>query len=201
MTGRSKALTAVFAVLMIVVTVLFSGCSGGPSNLSRLDNGGIKITEGDSVWIWQRSGNTEQLTLNDMLIAVVQGSHVQFTLTGGQKLDVTLDNGMPSTVKMSWRTNIGQDEYAQMDKALSVRDLALQEAGGASAGSLGWVILMLIVIIAGVLLFLYAGRLVNSWKLGGIFSSHDTAKSLLIFKAIGVLLVAIGVIILLVVIF
>ena len=66
---------------------------------------------------------------------------------------------------------------------------------------MGWVVLMLIVVIAGVLLFLYAGRLVNSWKLGGIFSGHDTAKSLLLFKAIGAVLAVIGLLILLAIIF
>lgn len=190
------------AVLMIVVTMVFAGCTVGPSNLSRLDNGGIKITEGNSIWVWERSGNSERLTLNDMLVAVIQGGHAQFTLSGGQKLDVTLDNtGMPATIKMSWGTMVSQDDYAQMNKYLSVREYARQEAGGAQVGSLGWVILLLLVIIAGVLLFLYAGRLVNSWKLGGIFSGHDTAKSLLIFKAIGILVAVVGLIILLAVIF
>ena len=102
---------------------------------------------------------------------------------------------------MSWGTTVSQDDYAQMNKALSVRDMALQAAGGGQAGSLGWAIVLLLVIAAGVLLFLYAGRLVNSWKLGGIFSGHDTAKSLLLFKAIGALVAVAGVIILLAVIF
>ena len=202
MTGRSRALSAMIAVLILAVTVFASGCTGGISNLSRLDGGGYKYTEGDSVWTWERSGNAEQLTLNDMLITVIQGGHAQFTLTSGQKLDVTLDNtGTPATVKMSYGTIVGQNDYTQMNKALSVRDRILQEVGGANTGSLGAVVVLLLVIAAGVLLFLYSGRLVNSWKLGGIFSGHDTAKSLLIFKAIGILVAVVGAIILLVVVF
>ncbi len=202
MSKRSRALVGVIAVLVLAFAVLATGCTGRLSNLSKLENGGYKYTEGDSVWVWEKSGNAEQLTLNDTLITVIQGGHAQFSLTNGQKLDVTLDNtGTPASVKMSYGTVVSQNDYAQMNKALSIRGRILQEVGGAQTGSLGWVILLLIVIAAGVLLFLYAGRLVNSWKLGGIFSGHDTAKSLLLFKAIGAVIAVIGLLILLTVLF
>ncbi len=202
MTRRSRALVVMIAVLVLAVTVFVTGCTGRLSNLSKMDNGGYKYTEGDSVWVWEKSGSAEQLTLNDALITVIQAGHAQFSLTNGQKLDVTLDStGTPATVKMSYGTVISQNDYTQMNKALSIRDRILQEVGGTQTGSLGWVVLLLLLIAAGVLLFLYAGRLVNSWKLGGIFSGHDTAKSLLLFKAIGAVIAVIGLLILLTVIF
>lgn len=202
MTGRSRALFVWIAVLLMVVTLAVSGCTGGLSNLSRMENGGYKYTEGGNIWTWERSGNAEQLSLNDMMITVIQGGHAQFTLTNGQKLDVTMDNtGTPATIKMSYGTVVSQDDYTQMNKVLSVRERILQEVGGAQTGSVGLAIVLVLVIILGVLLFLYAGRLVSSWKLGGIFSGHDTAKSLLLFKAIGIVVAMIGLVIFLVVVF
>lgn len=200
MTGRSRYLSAMLAVLLIGFALAISGCANGQGAFfSRMEDGRLQHMEGSDVWIWDRKGGTAQITLNDKLFAVIQNGMAQFALSEGRSVDVVTDgNGTPLSVRAAYNTILDHSDYDLMNVAFGVH----KKAGGqAQPSSLGWVIFLLIIIIAGVLLFLYAGRLVNSWKLGGIFNGHDTAKSLLLFKAAGALLAIIGFIILLTVIF
>ena len=196
MTGRSRLFAAVLAMLMIV---MMAGCTV-TDTFKRTQDGRVTYTEGNNTWKWERSGGVTQITLNDKLFAVLQNGQARVTLPDTVRtVEVTLDNaGNPVSVKTAWGVVLTQADYATMNTAFFVNTNA---GGQTSSGSVGWVIFLLIVVIAGVLLFVYAGSLVNSWKLGGIFGGNDTAKSLLIVRAIGVAVVVLGVILLLVVIF
>lgn len=199
MMGRSRLFAAMLAVLMIILMAFSAGCTVTDA-FKRTQDGRVEYTEGNNLWKWERSGSTAQITLNDKLFAVVQSGLARVTLPDTvRSVEVTLDSsGTPVSVKTAWGVVLTQEDYATMNTAFFVNT----KAGGQSgSGPLGWVIFMLIVIIAGVLLFVYAGSLVNSWKLGGIFGGNDTAKSLLIVKAIGVVVALLGVILLLVIIF
>lgn len=199
MTGRSRLLTAILAVLIVAVSVAAYGCAARPDAFTRMDDGRLKVVEGSDVWIVDNRASPERITLNDKPFAQISNGIAQIALSESRSLDVVLDgNGKPLSIRAAWNTKLEPQDYALMNEAFRVHD----DVGTKNqTGSLGWVIFLLLVIIAGVLLFIYAGRLVNSWKLGGIFSGHDTAKSLLIFKALGIFLIAIGVILLLTVIF
>lgn len=199
MTGRSRVLAAMLAALMIMIMAVAAGCASGRNVFKRAQDGRLEYTEGSDVWKWDRKGNTAQILLNDKLFAVLQNSVAHVSLPDGRSLDVTVDgNGAPVSVKAAWGLALSQSDYKLMSTAFFVNN----EAGNqGQPSSLGLVILLLIVAVAGVLLFIYAGSLVNSWKLGGIFGGNDTAKSLLIVKASGIFLVAVGVILLLIVIF
>jgi hypothetical protein len=190
MTCRSRFAAILLAALIVFISIAASGCTGGP----------YQITEGSDVWTLAHKGSSTEVMLNSKLYAVMQNGTANVFLPDGRSLDVSFDNsGSPvSITRMAWEVQLSQQDYAQMNTAFYV---FRQSAGQSAQGSLGWVIFLLIVIVAGVLLFIYAGTLVNSWKLGGIFSGNDTARSLLIFKAIGILLIVIGTIILLAVIF
>jgi hypothetical protein len=203
MTGRSRFHTAVLAVLILILMASAAGCAVS-SAFRRTGDGRIEYTvgEGDSkeIWTWERTGSTAQITYNSKLFASVQSGLARITLPDGlRSAEVTLDGkGTPVSVKTAWGVALTQADYTLMNTAFYVNN----EAGGLGSSSpLGWVIFLIIVIIAGVLLFVYAGSLVNSWKLGGIFGGTDTAKSLLIVKAAGIFVVIVGVLILLVVIF
>lgn len=199
MTGRSRLLTAILAVLIVVISVAATGCATGPDALTRLEDGRFKYSDGDSVWILDNRRSPEQILLNDKLYAVLQNGLATITLPDGRSIDVVMDgNGEPQSIRAHWNTVLEHHDYAQMNMVFSVHKMAGNQN---QTGSLGWVIFLLLVIIVGIVLFIYAGQLVNSWKLGGIFNGHDTAKSLLVFKTLGILLMVIGVIILLAVIF
>lgn len=190
MTGRSRLFTVLLAVLILTITFTAAGCV--PSRQEH--------PIGSDVWIWEHKGNADQITLNEKLFAVIQNGAAQISLPpDGRAVTVALDkDGEPATIRATWGITITHEDYSLMSAAFSVYK---SYHGQGQTGSGGWVILLLIVVAAGLLLFLYAGRLVNSWKLGGIFGGHDTAKSLLLFKAIGILLMIVGGIVLLVVIF
>jgi hypothetical protein len=200
MTRRSRLLAAILAVLTILIMVAAAGCASGQNLFTRMKDGRLEHTEGANDWIWNDNNGTVQITLNDKLFAVIAGGRAQISLPpDGRSVDVTTgSSGEPISVKAAWGVLLSQSDYALMNEAFNVNKLA---GGQGHSGSLGWVIFLLLVIIVGVLLFVYAGRLVNSWKLGGIFSGRDTAKSLLLFKALGILVIVVGVIILLAVIF
>lgn len=199
MAGRSRLWTVMLAVMILFVAVAAGGCAVGRNPFTRMADGGMKYTEGDDVWVWDRAGGIVQITLNDKLFAVLQRGSARISLPDGRTLDVLLDgNGEPMSAKVSWGVALSQQDYTQMNTAFYVN----RTAGGQKVdGTAGWVILSLLLIVAGVLIFFYSGSLVNSAKRGGIFSGFDTARSLLIFRAAGILMTVIGLIILLVVIF
>jgi hypothetical protein len=189
MTRRSR-LAAILAVLLLILPFVTAGCTSNP----------VQYNDGNDVWKWSHRGNASEIILNDKLYAVIQSGIAKVYLPDGRSLDISLDkNGAPvSITRMSWEVQLSQQDYQQMNTAFYMYRQATAER---PQGSLGWVILLLVLILAGVLLFIYAGSLVNSWKLGGIFSGTDTARSLLLFKAIGIVVIVVGAIILLAVIF
>jgi hypothetical protein len=197
MAKRSRLLTAILAVLVIVVSVAVSGCT--QNGLTRTKDGKYEYTEGNDVWTWDQKGATAQITLNNKLFAVIQNGVAEVSLQDGRSAEVVIDsNKAPQSIKVAWGVLLTQKDYTQMNSAFSVNKSA---GGQGPTGSLGGVIFLLILIVAGLLLFFYAGTLVDSWKLGGIFSGKDTAKSLLIVKAIGIFVVVVAAIILLAIIF
>ena len=199
MTHRSR-FAAILAVLIVAVSFATSACTGGNSIFKRTNDGGYEYTEGTDVWTWDQKGSAAQVMLNGKLFADIQNSVAKVSLPDGRSLDVLLDSGRSPVgiTRMAWDMPVDQMDYKLMNTAFYVNRLATGQNPGSP---IGWVIFLLIVILAGVLLFIYAGSLVNSWKLGGIFSGKDTARSLLVFKALGILLIVIGAIILLVVVF
>ncbi len=188
MIHRSR-IAALLATLALFTVLSAAGCSGVSD----------KYPQGSDMWTWARKGSAVEIQLNDRLYAVIQSGIAKVYLPDGRSLDVSLDkNGSPvSITRMAWGVSVSQPDYQQMGIAFSVYKEAVAQHPG---GKVGWVIFLLVVILAGVLLFVYAPSLVNSWKLGGIFSGKDTAKSLLLFRAAGIFVIIVGTVILLAVI-
>jgi hypothetical protein len=184
-------LAALLAVLMLFIMLALSGCTSSP----------YQYNEGSDVWTWSQKGSVSDVLLNGKIYAEFQNNISRIYLPDGRSLNVTVNkDGTQGVVTMQWSvaTTLTAQEYGQVNTAFSVYNAARSQKTG---GSVGWVIFLLIVVLAGILLFIYAAPLVNSWKLGGIFSGNDTAKSLLIFKTLGILLIVVGAVILLAVIF
>lgn len=189
MIHRSR-IAAILAALILLTALSSAGCAG-VSNDYR---------QGSDTWTWARKGNAVEIQLNGRLYTVIQSGIAKVYLPDGRSLDVSLDReGSPvSVTRLAWEVSLTQQDYQQMSTAFNVYKEAVAQQ---PAGKVGWVVFLLVVILAGVLLFVYAGSLVNSWKLGGIFSGTDTARTLLLFKAVGILVIVVGAVILLAVLF
>ena len=198
MTGR-RLLAAVLAALWLGILLAASGCTAGPDSLKRTKDGGWQYTEGSDVWAWSKTGGKAQLMLNGKTYAVIGGGQALISLTDGRAIDVTLDrNSNPVSIKTAWGTQLNQSDYTSMNTAFKVN----QMAGGVQVGGpWGWIIVTLLIILLGLLAQFKAGTIVDWAKGVGIFSSFDTAKSLLIVRAVSVLVVIVGFIGLLVAIF
>lgn len=189
MKHRNRILPILLAALFVFSLAALSGCAQ-PLNHKEI---------GNHQWKWVNHSNSLEITYDDAPFATIKNNIAQVTLPNSKVLTVTLDNsGNPVSVKLNWGVELSAEDYSLMNTAFTV-SLTADTTGAPS--SVGWAIFLLIVVIMGLLLFLYAGRLVNSWKLGGIFSGNDTAKSLLIVKALGIVIMALGTVILLFVIF
>jgi hypothetical protein len=199
MTRRSRLLATILAVLVVLIAVAASGCANGQNVFKRTQDGRLEYKEGSDVWTWDHKGSSTQITLNDKLFAVLQNRAAQVSLPNGNAIDVTMDNsGAPTAIKAAWGVVLTQQDYTQMNTAFSIQKMAGVQG---PSGSFGWAIFLLLLIVGGVFLFIYAGSLVNSAKVGGIFNGTDTAKTLLIFRAGGIFVVVVSAIILLAVIF
>jgi hypothetical protein len=189
MIHRSR-IAAILAALILFTALSAAGCADVSNN----------YPDGSGTWTWARKGSAIEIQLNDKLYAEIQSGLAKVYLPDGRSLDVSLDkNGSPvSITRLTWEVSVSQQDYQQMSVAFNVYKQAIAQHPGSKVG---WVVFLLVVILAGVLLFVYAPSLVNSWKLGGIFSGNDTARSLLLFKAVGILVIVVGAVILLAIIF
>ncbi len=182
MTARKKAFAAL-AALIVLLSVIMAGCTN-LQGFTRTADGKLSYPEGDNTWSWKKNGGAVHIELNGKPFATLERGVADITLPDNRKLAVTLNKaGAPATVQVPWDTELRQADYDLVSSAFNVNT----QAGGIPTGvSWGWVLVLALLLVAGVLLSLFAGRVVESAKGGGIFSGTDTAKSLLIFRAGGV---------------
>ena len=199
MTGR-RLLAAVLAALWLGILLAASGCTAGPDALKRTKDGWqyTDATSGEQ-WALSKVGGKAQLDLNGKTFAVITGSQVLFPFADGRSIDATIDrNNNPVSIKVAWGTQLTQADYTNMNKAF----VALQKGSNVPVDtSWGWIVVTLLIILLGLLAQFKAGTIVDWAKGVGIFSSFDTAKSLLIVRAVSVLIVIAAFIGLLVAIF
>jgi hypothetical protein len=193
MTGRSKLFAALLAILMGLLIFSMAGCANFPGQgLTRTKDGRLEYPDGSNTWSWEKKSSIAQILLNGKQFAVVEKGQATISLPDGRVVDVMLDNkSVPLSLKVSWGTVIAQADYDLMNTAFKVHTLA----GGVPVSSpWGWVLVQLVLVVVGVLVAIYAGSIVDSGKTGGIFSSFNTAKALLIIRAIGVLIAIVSIV-------
>lgn len=192
MTSRTRTFAAL-AALIVLLTVVAAGCTN-LQGFTRTADGKLSYPQGDSTWSWEKKGGAVLVGLNGKPFATLEHGVAAITLSDGRTFDVVLTkSGAPATVRVPWGTTLAQTDYDLMTTAFKVNTLA----GGIPTGA-PWagIVILVLLLVAGVLLAMFAGRVVDSAKGGGIFGGNDTAKSLLIFRAAGIIVALVSLIVL-----
>ena len=192
MTSRARIFAAL-AALILLVSILAAGCTN-MQGFTRTADGKLSLPQGDNTWTWEKNGGTVLIELNGKPFATLDRGVAKVTLTDSRTFDVELAKGAePAAVRVPWGTAVSQSDYDTMAMAFKVNTMA---GGIPSDTPWGWILILALVLVAGVLLTLFAGRVVDSAKVGGIFSGTDTAKSLLVFRAAGIVVALLALVIL-----
>lgn len=192
MTSRTRIFAAL-AALILLVSILAAGCTN-LQGFTRTADGKLSYPQGDNTWTWEKKGATVLIGLNGKSFATLDHDVARVVLPDSRSFDVVMTkNGDPSMVRLPWGTTLTQTDYDTLTMAFKVNTLA----GGIPTDTpWGWILILVLILVAGVLLTLFAGRVVDSAKVGGIFSGTDTAKSLLIFRAAGIIVALLALVIL-----
>ena len=184
--------------LMFIIAAFVAGCKeysieGIAYTLGRESS--IEFTDEKGVWNYSVKGARQILSLDGIEMVVIERNlaHVQ---AGDKEFAVQLDNNnRPSAVTVPWGVEIGASEYTLAAHALEFCRLGAEVHSGTPWGA---IIIMIIFAAGGVLLVIYAHKLV---KPGDFDPSGRRDNRLLTLRIVGCVLAIVSILVLLIVIF